>query len=358
VGQGFESLPGYKDLSLIKGDVAPDVAFFCFKNHLFFTFVPKHKIMSLAPIVLFVYNRLDHTQKVIQSLAANNLSPQSELYIYADAAKNPDALPVVNEVRDYLKSITGFKKVHIRLREVNLGVDENVILGVTEVIAECGRVIVLEDDLVTSPWFLQYMNDALDLYENEDEVACIHGYVYPIKQELNEVFFLKGADCWGWGTWKKAWDMFEPDGAKLLHELLTQGLEKEFDFDHTYPYVQALKDQASGKTACWDIRWYASAFLANKLTLYPGQSLVNNIGHDASGMHCKETSDYDVSLASAALNVKTEVAPDIDAYYAFAGFLRNLDLYTKGRRSKNWISRSFKQFKLSVKEKISGRRPK
>jgi hypothetical protein len=308
--------------------------------------------MSLAPVALFVYNRLDHTHRTVQSLQANVLAKDSDLYIFADAARTVAAEVQVNAVREHLKTIDGFKSVTIRLREVNLGVDDNIIQGVTEVINHYGKVIVLEDDLVTSKWFLKYMNDSLEFYANQEEVACIHGYLLPVQQELKEVFFLKGADCWGWATWKRAWDLFEPDGSILLNKVQRRALESEFDFGNTYPYTQALSDQAEGKSTCWDIRWHASAFLENKLTLYPGKSLVNNIGHDNSGTHCVTTQSYEVALAEEPVNVEVDVFHDELAYAAFADFFRTLP--NQGvLRKKNWLSKSFKYVKSLVLKRIT-----
>lgn len=306
---------------------------------------------TTAPIILFVYNRLSHTQQVVAALKENLLSAESELYIYADAAKNVGALQAVNELRNFLTTITGFKSVHICLRETNLGVDDNIILGVTEVISIHGKAIVLEDDLVTSPWFLKFMNEALDFYENQDEVASIHGYVYPVQQKLKEVFFIKGADCWGWATWKRAWDLFEHDGAELLEKISTQGLQKEFDFEDTYLYFKALEQQAIGHTKHWDIRWYASAFLSEKLTLYPGRSLVKNIGHDASGTHCGHSNSYDVTLSLTPLSVETEVIADQQAYHIFADFMRKLSVNSPVR-PKGIASRLFKQLKTSISRRF------
>jgi hypothetical protein len=303
--------------------------------------------MSLAPVVLFVYNRLDHTQRTVQSLQANILAKDTDLFIYTDAARSAAATVPVNAVRDYLRTIDGFNSVTVRLRENNLGVDNNIILGVTEVINDYGKIIVLEDDLVTSKWFLQYMNDSLNFYKDQDEVACIHGYLLPIQQKLKESFFLKGADCWGWATWKRAWDFFEADGSTLVNELKAKALESEFDFGNTYPYTQALRDQAEGRTTCWDIRWYASAFLRNKLTLYPGQSLVNNIGHDNSGTHCGDTQSYEAALAEAPVNVEVDIVHNAQAYDAFAEFFRTLSIQSTVRR-KSWLSRSFKHLKMFI----------
>jgi len=300
-------------------------------------------MLNTAPIVLFVYNRLDHTEKTIQALKENQLAAESDLYIYSDAAKNPEATQSVDRVRSYIKTVSGFKNVYIRLRDTNLGVDDNVILGVTEVINQRGRVIVLEDDLVTSPYFLKYMNDALELYQYEEQVISIHGYSYAIKEKLKETFFLKGADCWGWATWKRGWDLMELDGQKLLDRFVNDRLKTEFNFDNTYPYISALEQQAAGNTKHWDIRWYASAFLLGKLTLYPGQSMVKNIGHDASGTHCGVSNLYDVELAQLPLNVKTEITPDQQAYQAYAGFLRDsANPAARKKKGLSWISKIFK----------------
>jgi hypothetical protein len=305
--------------------------------------------MNTAPITLFVFNRLVHTQKTIQSLQKNILAAESNLFIYADAPRNESDEDGVGHVRAYLRTITGFKSITIRHREKNLGVDEHIIQGVTEIVNEFGKIIVLEDDLVTSIWFLKYMNDALNFYENKPQVACIHGYLLPVKQKLNEVFFLKGADCWGWATWKHAWDLFEPDGLKLLKKIEEGGLQNEFDFKQTYPYTQALRDQAEGRVTCWDIRWYASAFLGNKLTLYPGKSMVNNIGHDNSGTHCFITDSYEVSISEIPVNIETEVVASAQAYQAFASFFRTLP--GQNQRKKSWLSKSFKQIKALVLNK-------
>ena len=297
-----------------------------------------------APIIVFVYNRLDHAGRTINALKNNHLADQSDLFIYADAAKDDRSLPGVTAVREYLRTITGFRSIIIKLRETNLGVDDNTIAAVTEVVQEYGRVIVVEDDLVTSKWFLKFMNEALDYYEHNEQVIAINGYTFPIEKKLKEAFFLKGADCWGWATWKRGWDLFEDDGKKLLDQLTEKGLEKEFNFEHTYPYVAALEQQALGNTSHWDIRWYASAFLAGKLSLYPGQSLVYNIGHDGSGTHCGESQTYEVVLADAPINVITEVKSDPEAYQAFSEFFRQMASQNAPQR-KNWLSRSFRKMK-------------
>ncbi len=250
--------------------------------------------MNLATILLFVYNRPEHTKKTIEALQKNELATESMLFIYSDAAKNIDAEVSVNEVRDYIKTIDGFKKVTVIEREVNWGLANSIIDGVTKIVNEYGKIIVLEDDLVTSPYFLKFMNDALELYENNDEVVSIHGYQYPLKDcsHLPDTFLIKGADCWGWATWANGWKIFEAEGKKLLEELQSKKLQREADFNNSFAYTKMLKDQIKGKNNSWAIRWYMSAFLQNKLTLYPKKSLVQNIGFDSSGTHSNSTEQF------------------------------------------------------------------
>jgi len=252
--------------------------------------------MNLAPIVLFVYNRPWHTQQTIEALQKNELASESELFIYSDGSKSDTTALHVKEVRDYIKTINGFKIVTILEREKNWGLANSIIDGVTNIVNKYGKIIVLEDDLVTSPYFLKFMNKNLDVYEKENQVASIHGYIYPI-DGLPNTFFIKGADCWGWATWKRAWDVFESNGQKLLDELVLNDLEKEADFNEAYGFTKMLKDQIAGKNNSWAVRWYMSAFLKNMLTLYPGKSYVQNIGFGDGGTHCTSaTNIFDINL--------------------------------------------------------------
>jgi hypothetical protein len=232
----------------------------------------------------------------------------------------------VQAVREYARTITGFRSVTCIERERNLGLAQSIITGVTEVVARYGRVIVLEDDMVTSPFFLKFMNEALELYRDEERVISIHGYIYPVKRELPETFFLRGADCWGWATWKRGWDLFEPDGTRLLGELDRRGLRKAFDLGGAYGYTRMLKEQIAGRNDSWAIRWHASAFLREKLTLYPGTSLVRNIGTDASGSHFNSSTNlFDTALATRPVRLSpVPVVEDPEAREAVAGFYRAL----------------------------------
>jgi len=262
----------------------------------------------LAPIALFTYNRLDHTRRTVEALARNELASESSLFVVSDGPKSSEDAIKVEAVRRYVRSITGFKSIELVCHPRNLGLAHSIIGGVTSLCGRHRRLIVVEDDLETSPFFLRYMNEALDLYNDTPEVISVHGYMYPVSEPLPETFFIRGADCWGWATWQRGWNFFEPDGARLLTELQSRKLMAEFDFDDSAGYTTMLRQQIAGANNSWAIRWYASAFLAGKLTLYPGRSLVRNIGMDASGTHCGHSTEFDVEFGSRSLTLN-KLAP-------------------------------------------------
>lgn len=246
----------------------------------------------LAPIILFVYNRPVHTQKVIEALASNPESKSSKLFIFSDGPRRNVDIEKVNEVRAICRKVEGFESFELECSESNSGLSFSIIRGVSKIIAKYGSAIILEDDLLVNVNFLEYMNHSLQKYQNESNVASIHAYQYPINNKnLPDTFFIKGADCWGWATWERAWNLFQEDGCLLRDQLVERKLVREFDFNHSYPYFQMLEDQIGGKNNSWAIRWYASAFLADKYTLYPKISLVKNIGLDGTGTH-SGFSDY------------------------------------------------------------------
>ena len=260
--------------------------------------------MNFAHICLFVFKRLDLTVKTVTSLKENLYANESDLFIFSDAPKNNKDYSLVSEVRKYIKSIVDFKSVNIIERKNNLGLAESIISGVTEVINQYGKVIVLEDDLLTSKYFLKYMNDALEKYQNESKVISIHGYIFPIKAKLPELFFLRGTDCWGWATWDKAWKTFEKDSKLLLNKIGEKKLAYKFDLNGTTNNIKMLKKQIKGDIDSWAVRWHASAFLQNKLTLYPGKSLVNNIGMGGESTHLKKTYIYETDIYNEPIELK------------------------------------------------------
>jgi len=240
----------------------------------------------LSPILLFVYNRLTHTQRCVEALLRNPLASESELFVYSDGAKDASQQETVNEVRNYIHSISGFKNIIVIERNENWGLARNIIDGVTTQINQYGRVIVLEDDLVVAPHFLKFMNDALEAYKNEPQVGHIQGCDFTQDPTLPDTFLIKWTGSWGWATWDRAWKHFNPNGKALLQELEARKLTYTFDFDGKYGYTRMLRRQIEGKNNSWAIRWNASLFLKGILSLNVGRSLVQNEGFDGSGTNC------------------------------------------------------------------------
>jgi hypothetical protein len=257
-----------------------------------------------APIAVFAYARPDHLARTIDALRRNPEAPASTLYVFCDAAKNPAAQANVDAVRALVRGIDGFAAVNVVLRETNFGLARNITGGVTQVLKEHRDVIVVEDDVMVAPHFLRFMNDALDVYRDEPRVGSATGYCYPVTGPVPQTFFIKGADCWGWATWRDRWAIYNPDGTQLLQELQSRGLESSFDFDGTMGFTGMLKAQIAGKNDSWAVRWHASCFLRDMLILYPGRSLVENIGNDGSGTHvtAKDTT-YDVEMGMEPIRV-------------------------------------------------------
>jgi GT2 family glycosyltransferase len=258
--------------------------------------------MHFAPIALFTYNRLAHTRQTVEALQQNELADKSSLFIFSDGPRSDADRASVREVREYAKTIGGFQKVVLIERERNLGLAHSIISAVTEIVNAHGRIIVLEDDLVTSKYFLQYMNQALTVYEKEERVMHISGSAYPIDDfSADDTYFLHIPLCWGWGTWKRAWDRFSKNFEMM--EKFDRSMKERFNFDGTYPYWKQLEMNRNGQLNTWFVFWYATVFLRNGLVLFPKKALVKNIGHDGTGVHCGRSDAFDVELSLQPVKV-------------------------------------------------------
>ena len=242
--------------------------------------------MRLSPIVLFVYNRLDHTIKTVESLQKNILAVDSELIVYSDAAKDRDIINQVGKVRDYIKSINGFKKITIIEREKNFGLADSIIDGVTTIVNKFGKVIVLEDDLVTSPYFLSFMNEALEFYENKRDVYSITGFNYPLKITCDYMFgtyLYPRCSSKSWATWKNKWRKIEFNENEIINKWNLSKIEFKIE-----PYgkdlYQMFKSQLNQEINSWAIRFAVNQIMLEKYTVYPVKSHVKDIGLD-SGTH-------------------------------------------------------------------------
>lgn len=262
----------------------------------------------IAPILLFVYKRPAHLQRLIESLQQNAEAAQTPLIIYSDAAKDVADQPAVEEVRNLVRSLKGFGSIEIIERKENWGLARSITDGVTTQLHRYGRVIVLEDDLVVAPYFLRFMNEALELYKDEPRVGHIQACDFTQDPTLPDTFLIKWTGSWGWATWERAWKHFNPDGAQLLAQLKARKLTRRFDFDGNYRYTRMLRRQVAGEINSWAIRWNASLFLADILSLNVGRALVQNMGFDGSGTNCGGGGLYATNLCMEPLTV-TPISP-------------------------------------------------
>lgn len=252
----------------------------------------------LAPICLFTYNRLNETQQTVEALKRNYLASQSELYIYSDGPKNPDKAAKVSEVRAYLKGVTGFKSVQIIESTSNKGLANSVIAGVSEVISKFGKVIVLEDDLISAPNFLNFMNQALDFYHENQKIFSISGFTLDLptlKTYDKDIYLGYRASSWGWATWKNRWEHVD-------WEVKDYPAFKWNVFEHIrfmrggsdMPHM--LWKQMHGVIDSWAIRWCYCQFKKDLLTVFPSKSKIVNIGIGEEATHTKKSKRYYASL--------------------------------------------------------------
>jgi GT2 family glycosyltransferase len=281
-------------------------------------------MQNFAPIALFVYNRPEHTRRTIKFLQQNLMAEESRLYIFSDAAKDTTNQSLVAEVRDFIRQVDGFKHVEIIERKSNMGLANSIIDGVSRLVKEYGKIIVFEDDLISSMYTLQYFNDALNRYQNEDTVMHIGAYMYPLKEEnLPDTFFYRAATSWGWATWDRAWKHFEPD-IDLIISRFDQEKKHQFSIEGTMNFWKQIQEFKSGKNNSWAIRWYASIFLRGGLTLNPSKSLINNIGHDGTGIHSGMNDIYHVIINPRPIQSFPEkIEEDQLVYHSIKSFLKN-----------------------------------
>lgn len=263
---------------------------------------------SFAPIAFFVYNRVGHTRRTLDALLKNSLAGQSDLFVFCDGARREGDSSVM-AVRKYVRSVTGFKSVTIVERETNVGLATSIIEGVTDVVGKHGSVIVLEDDLVTSPHFLLFMNTCLAQYQSVINAFSIAGWSPPtlLKAESKySVTFLPRNCSWGWATWKDRWDSVDWD--VLDYEEFKRSREKQNEFNRGgVDLSKMLHAQMRGNINSWSIRFCYSQCLQRKLTVFPISSYVENIGCDGSGVHC----DTSIAQQSIVRGENQLLLPDV-----------------------------------------------
>ncbi|MFZ4801568.1 MAG: hypothetical protein ACOYLR_06215 [Chlorobium sp.] len=283
--------------------------------------INKHIVSAFAPVALFGYDRSDHFKQTIERLQANELADRTAVYVFSDNAKNSEAEAGVQEVRKLVKGITGFESVTIIERDTNWGLLRSMIDGVAQVSQKHGQVIVLEDDIITNPYFLCYMNKALDFYKDIKTVGSISGYVpdYIVKKSRlnqNDTFFHYRTNCWGWATWGDRWVHVDwaADNwqyyfqSKAMRTLLSRG-------GSDLPGM--LRNSMEGKNQSWMARWYYHCFLHGMLTLYPARSLVDNIGFDGSGVHSATIKSKSINNVFLRYRTPLQLSKKVEYKFSF-----------------------------------------
>jgi len=259
--------------------------------------------MNIAPIALFVYNRPWHTRQTIEALQKNELASSSKLFIFSDGPKKEDDLEKVLEVRDYIKSVQGFQDVQVIERGANWGLADSIIDGVTQIINQYSRIIVIEDDLVTSPHFLTFMNNALEFYRDETKVWHISGWNYPIDSEgLPDTFLWRVMNCWGWATWSDRWQFYRRAPEEICEKFPKDKI-RQFNLYGAHDFWSQVMTNVNGRNKTWAIFWYATIFLNAGLCLNPTKSLVQNIGLDGSGTNSGKPAFFQTTLSGHNPNI-------------------------------------------------------
>jgi len=267
-----------------------------------------------APVVLFTYNRPEHTKMTVEALSRNRGAANTELYIFCDGPKPGHVTAAVQLVQDYASRIGStkcFRAVHVSISEENRGLANSIIAGVSRVLELHDEVIVLEDDLVTAAGFLEYMNEALDFFKVHRHIWSISGYALPIEIPRNyphDVYVTPRACSWGWGTWKDRWE--KVDWAVVDYPSFQVCRRRRMAFNRGGLDMSAMLDaKMRGKIDSWAIRWCYSQFLAGALTVYPTQSYVRNSGLDGSGTHSGVSTKYHAALVAGDYRTKLTLPP-------------------------------------------------
>lgn len=272
--------------------------------------------MQFAPIVLFVYNRPKETQQVLDTLKRNKYAESSDLYIYSDNADlNADTQTVedVLLVRKIISNVTGFKSVHVIEWEYRMGLANSIIQGITSVLQKHGRVIVLEDDVITSPNFLSYINQTLDYYEENRQVISVTGFTFEVKIPSDyeyDVYFTRRTNTYGWGTWLDRWEGI--DWEMKDYSSFRWNLFALFRFMRGgQDLPRLLSAYMKGKLSAWSIRFCYYQFKTDTYTVYPTQSKVDNIGFHSKGTNTTRRKRFDTVVFRPSDNLSFHLAKDV-----------------------------------------------
>ena len=246
---------------------------------------------NLAPILIIGFNRPIHFRKTLNALSRNELAKNSTLFISIDGPRDArDERKQKLIYKTIHKSCSNFKSIKIIKNKSNKGLALNIVDSVSNVLNKYNKIIVLEDDLITSKSFLRYMNNALDFYQHKKRIWHINGHnINDFKERKNEIFLWRFMNCWGWATWRDRWENFEKDPKSIIKSFDKKMIYR-FNLDGTCSFWDQIKQNNSGKLNTWAIFWYAIIFKNDGICVSPWCSYIRNIGLDGSGTNCKEES--------------------------------------------------------------------
>lgn len=241
---------------------------------------------TCAPVVVFCYRRPEHLRRTLESLMRCEGFEASPIVVFGDGPRNPQQVAAVEQTRQAAQDLLG-DRAEYHFRADNAGLARSVIAGVSDVVNRFGRVIVVEDDLELAPGFLTYMNRALERFAGDDRVWQVSGYMFDVPQfrSRSEALFLPMTVSWGWATWQRAWDRFDPLATGWEQMDSDASLRRRFNLEGAYDYAAMLRRQMTGQLDSWAIRWYWTVFRAGGLVLFPPCTLAHNHGFDGSGSH-------------------------------------------------------------------------
>jgi hypothetical protein len=257
---------------------------------------------EFAPIALFVYNRPDHARQTVDALRLNDFAKSSDLFVFADGAKTPEGAAAVNSTRKYARSVEGFKSVTVVERERNFGLSRSVITGVSQLCSDFGKAIVVEDDVITAPDFLRFMNRGLQRYADEPRVMSVCAFNPPLASPASypfDTFCSYRFSCWGWATWKGRWEKADWAVTDYAQFATDRAKQKKFDLGGD-DLSWLLKLHMRGEIDSWDTVWAYTHFKHDALALLPVESKAYNIGLDGSGVHCKHVSMEQSSIGGGS----------------------------------------------------------
>ena len=315
----------------------------------------------VAPIALFVYNRPDHTRRVIEALRQNTLAEQSILHVFADGPKqgaSEETIRQVFEVREIIKRIVGFQSIVLHISNTNKGCARSVREGVTEVVQQYGRVIVVEDDILTIPQFLQYMNDALNFYADDRRIWSIGGMNIDIRlsekyTQKHDLYLVHRGCSWGWGTWADRWKDIDWEVKDAERFFSSKRKMKRFDRGGE-GMTQMLRDQLEGKIDAWDIVWDYHVFKHNGYGLRPVKSFTQNIGMDGSGTHYNQDNSSDPQAplfdpSKDTIRFEKHLRPNKEVQRVFYNYWSDTENLPFATQAKRFIKRLLRNIGLMKK---------